>query len=58
MDSDIVWDIAEGIVIFMPQATCRADLRVDVLCSIDNAVVKGLPVFLRGNAFEDGIGYY
>jgi hypothetical protein len=31
---------------------------MNMLRSMDNAVVKDLPVFFGGDAFEDGIGYY
>ena len=39
MNTYVIWNISEGIVIFVTETTCRTGLRVNVFCAVDNAVI-------------------
>ena len=56
MDTNIIWYVADGIVIFMSETACRAYCRVYMLGSVNDAVIKCLPLLLRGYSLHDCVG--
>ena len=57
MDSYIVTNIADSIVVFVSESSGRIDFRMDILSSVNYAVIKPLPFALRSYSLDYGVGH-
>ena len=58
MDTYVIWDVTDCVIVFMTESAGRADRRVDVLSAVYNAVIECLPVLSRSDAFQYGICHH